>query len=51
VGAGPRASEGGETALGGRRGVGRKENRSPEFDGGSSPVIRLRVVGEVVKHG
>jgi hypothetical protein len=55
-GTGPRASEGeGETALGGtRRGGGRsagRENRSPEFDGGSPPVIRFWVVGEVAKHG
>jgi hypothetical protein len=42
-GAGPRASEGGETTLGGVS-WGRfdlEENRSPELDGGSPPVIRF----------
>jgi hypothetical protein len=52
VGVGPRTSEGGETTLGVCDGGFRwKENRSPELDGGSPPVIRSRVVGEVAKHG
>jgi hypothetical protein len=54
VGAGPRASEGGRMALGGDGGgggFGREENRPPEFDDGSPPVIRFRVVGSVAKHG
>jgi hypothetical protein len=36
---------------GGGGGFGREENRLPEFDGGSPPVIRFRVVGSVAKHG
>jgi hypothetical protein len=51
VGAGPRASEGRRTALGGSGGVGQEKNRPPEFYGGSPPVTRFRAVGEVVKHG
>jgi hypothetical protein len=54
VGAGPRASEGeGETTLGGVRhgGPAGRENRSPELNDGSPPVIWFRVVGEVAKHG
>jgi hypothetical protein len=54
VGAGLRASEGeGETTLGGvrRGGSAGRENRSPELNDGSPPVIWFRVVGEVAKHG
>jgi hypothetical protein len=52
VGVGPRASEGEvEMVLGGDGGPARRENRSPEFDDGSPPMIRFWVVGEVTKHG
>jgi hypothetical protein len=32
-------------------GFGREENRSPELDDGSPPVIRFWAAGDVVKHG
>jgi hypothetical protein len=53
VGADPRATEvEGKTALGGETGgPSTRENRSPDFDGDSPPVIRFRVVREVAKHG
>jgi hypothetical protein len=40
----------GENGVRGVMGVGREETRPPESDGGSSPVIRFRVVGSVAKH-
>jgi hypothetical protein len=42
---------GGNNIRGEDGGPAGRENRSPELDCGSPPVIRFRVVGEVVKHG
>jgi hypothetical protein len=52
VGAGPGASAGaGNGRAGEPGGLAGMKNRSPEFDGGSPPVIRFWVVGEGAKHG
>jgi hypothetical protein len=42
---------GGNDVRGRDGGPAERENRSPDLDDGSPPVIQFRVVGQVAKHG